>query len=117
MKTSLDKQAIHKINKKRAALMTKYFVIKEKESDLALHRVAFAFSRKVGKAVTRNRYKRRLRELISASHRGFKGHDLFVIARKSLETLNDFRWQTEKQAIQSWFETHQSIGHSSYQNL
>ncbi len=54
------------------------------------NRVGFSISKKIGKAVVRNKLKRRLKEIIRLEDNLKKGYDLVFIARKPIVEL-DYR--------------------------
>ncbi|NLM97291.1 MAG: ribonuclease P protein component [Halanaerobiaceae bacterium] len=53
-----------------------------------LNRVGFSISKKIGKAVVRNKLKRRLREIIRLKKDLKKGFDIIIIARKPVIELD-----------------------------
>jgi len=57
-------------------------------NDLGHNRYGFAVGRRIGKAVARNRVKRRLREAVRDLHPGLRqGYDVVVVARGPLANL------------------------------
>ena len=56
--------------------------VRSTANEQALTRYAFAISRRVGNAVTRNRIKRRLREILRQSAL-LEGYDIVIVARPS----------------------------------
>ena len=63
--------------------------VRSAPNELALTRYAFAISRRVGKAVTRNLVKRRLREVLRQSAL-LEGFDIVIVARPAAAT-SDFQ--------------------------
>lgn len=110
MKFALNKRAVQDVHKQWVSLVTRFFVFKIKSNECKHSRVGFAFSRKHANAVVRNRFKRRLRELVRLNV--LNGTDVLCLAKASLMKLDDRLWQIEKSRIQAWLETLQST-HSS----
>jgi len=64
-----------------------YFVLYARRNGKNINRLGITVSKKVGKAVQRNRAKRRLKELYRTnSHRLKKGYDIVIVARASAVT-------------------------------
>ena len=62
--------------------VTPYLVVYTRKNQLRKNRVGFTVSTKLGNAVTRNRVRRRLRELYRTHEAGFRtGRDLVIVAR------------------------------------
>ncbi|MGL5439527.1 MAG: ribonuclease P protein component [Filifactoraceae bacterium] len=56
-------------------------------NNLEENRIGFSISKKVGKAVIRNRYRRRLKEICKQSHMESGFYDIIIIVRKSQEMI------------------------------
>jgi ribonuclease P protein component len=97
VKNSLQKKRIQTVTKSGRKFRTPYFLIKicVGESPQAVSRVAFSFSRKAGNAVMRNRFKRRIRDLIRRQSVAASVGDFLFIALKPLETLTETAWPAE----------------------
>jgi ribonuclease P protein component len=65
----------------------RWLVLKKMSNNRSVSRFAFSASRRIGNAVTRNRVKRRLRELVrhSLPHTE-RGWDVLLIARSAIST-------------------------------
>ena len=62
--------------------MTRYFVIYCRSNPLEKNRVGFTVGKKLGKAVVRNRVRRRLREIYRLNEERIQcGYDLVIVAR------------------------------------
>ena len=72
---------------------------------LGYNRVGFSISKRIGKAVQRNRIRRRLKEIIRLEKNLKKGYDLVFIARKAVikrdyhQLVNDVRKLLKKAGI------------------
>lgn len=94
MKNSMKKQDVEKVFQSKNSFATSFFIVRWRENSLEKSRVAFAFSRKSGSAVLRNRFKRRLRELIRLFPFA-KAFDFVFLTRKPLTQLTDLLWKKE----------------------
>lgn len=103
MRNSMTKNEVLALNRSRTSLVTPNFVFKLKRKENGKSRVAFAFSRKSGTAVLRNRFKRRLREMVRISQ-GPVQFDMLCIARGNLKKLDALGWQLEKEKIRTYCE-------------
>lgn len=109
MKNSMTKSDVALVFKQKKIHSTPHFRIHWRVTGLAFIRTAFAFSRSSGNAVQRNRFKRRLREILRLS--GCQGLDLVFIARKPLGQITCAIWQQEAKGILHFCE--ESRKHSS----
>lgn len=67
----------------------KYFVIYNKESNLPYPRFGIAVGKKIGNAVTRNKFKRQIRMIINNNKNLFKkNEDYIIIVKRSSLDLN-----------------------------
>ncbi|WP_434578246.1 ribonuclease P protein component [Thermoanaerobacterium thermosaccharolyticum] len=67
------------------SISNQYIVMYYLENNLGINRVGFSVSKKVGKSVIRNRYKRLLYENFRLLDRDlFKGYDIIFIARNKI---------------------------------
>ncbi len=103
MRNSMPKNEVLALNRSRSSLVTPNFVFKLKLKESGTSRIAFAFSRKSGTAVLRNRFKRRLRELVRGCANPAK-FDVLCIARGNFKKLDWRAWQTEKEKIRTYCE-------------
>ncbi len=65
------------------------------------NRVGFSISKKIGKAVVRNKIRRRLKEIIRLENNLKQGYDMVFIARKPVVGLN---YQGLKRDVQRLFK-------------
>lgn len=107
MKYSMTKRDVQSVFKTKTALATRFFVFKIKANNLEHFRIAFAFSRKQGSAVVRNKFKRRVREICRTHGFDQKGFDILVLCRKPLKAIQPLDWQNEKSKIIQFCENHQ----------
>ena len=64
----------------------RYLIVFMRENGMAYNRFGFVTSKKVGKAVTRNLVKRRLRALVRQEMPRFKGnYDVVIVARYNIK--------------------------------
>lgn len=62
--------------------VTKYLVIYTRPNHLQINRVGITVGKKLGKAVVRNRVRRRLREIYRINEMNFQpGYDIVIVAR------------------------------------
>ena len=81
-----------KIYNRGISLANRYAVIFAMENQLGYSRFGYSVSKKIGKAVVRNKVKRRLKE-ISKNYvdRLAGGYDYIIIARKGIEKLDFYQ--------------------------
>jgi len=99
MKGAMTKSDVQRVFKEKTVFHSKYFFFKKSFTSLKKTRVAFAFSRKKGSAVLRNRFKRRIRELTRSHINEKLGVDILCIAKTPLKNVNDTNWPVERQKI------------------
>lgn len=67
----------------------KYFIIYNKESNFSYPRFGIAVGKKIGNAVTRNKFKRQIRMIINNNKNLFKkNEDYIIIVKRSSLDLN-----------------------------
>ncbi len=78
-----------------------HFVVYVLENGLAYHRLGITVSRKVGKAVVRNKVKRRLREVFRANKRNWSVHfDIVLnVKRSAAEAVFEKLWTDFREAL------------------
>jgi ribonuclease P protein component len=78
-----------KIYNEGISLANRYAVIFTLKNSLGQKRFGFSVSKKIGKAVERNRVRRRLKEICRKNDEFFlNGYDYILIARKGIEELS-----------------------------
>jgi ribonuclease P protein component len=95
VKGSLSSQRVRDVGKCGLKNRTAFFLIKRLTTQTPA-KIGFAFSRKTGNAVIRNRFKRRLRALLSKT----TGEWLFI-PLKNLTSLTNDAWPAEKARIEA----------------
>ncbi len=71
------------------SLASPYLVLYWYTNEKQKNRYGFSISKKIGKAVVRNKLKRRLKEIIRKNENKIvKGYDMIVIARKPVNKLD-----------------------------
>jgi len=103
MKNSLTKKEIQEILKQKTAFKTPTFLFKSRRGQFEKSRVAFAISRRQGNAVVRNRFRRRIRELLRNEIAG-KPQDVVCVAYKPLNAKCESSWPKDKEKIKRWCE-------------
>ena len=111
MRQGLKKADVARLFKQCQVVKTPFFILKLVPSAFAFSRIAFAYSRKSGTAVVRNRTKRRWRAFINELIPLSGPIDVLCLPRQSLTKLSDALWREEKNRIEKIFATHQQTGH------
>ena len=81
--TIKSKQEFSNLIKSAKFFKTKDFVIYYKENNLEKKRFGIAISNKIGNAVTRNKLKRRVKDIIDKSGLHFYNKDYIIVLKKS----------------------------------
>lgn len=69
---------------------SKYFVIYSKPNNLKYDRFGISVGKKIGKAVTRNKYKRKIRSIVDIYRKDYLNHkDYIIILRNRALTLDN----------------------------
>jgi len=72
------------IIKKGKTLKNKFYIVYFKKNNLSKYRFGISVSKKLGNAVLRNKYKRKLRNIIDNNKKSYqKSYDYIIILRKS----------------------------------
>ena len=74
---------IQNIVKKGKKIVNKYFILYYLDNSLLYNRYCVSVSKKIGKAHTRNLYKRRIKDILSKNVVN-NGHDYVIILRNSI---------------------------------
>lgn len=80
-------EEIQKIIKKSKKIINKYFIVYYCKNELNYNRYCISVSKKIGKAVTRNLYKRRIKDIIMKNNIN-KSNDYVIILRNSILDIN-----------------------------
>lgn len=74
----------------RNQIATKYAYIYIKDNDLKKYRFGICVSKKLGNAVTRNKIKRRIKDIIDKSKLQFEFKDYIIVLKKSVVNAKFF---------------------------
>ncbi len=91
---------------------SKYLVMYAKPNELSFNRLGLSVGKKVGKAVTRNRIKRLMREAMRKLLQGVAlNYDFIIIARRSSAEgeLNDFIQDIKRFLTRLFYETNSDM--------
>lgn len=93
------KKDYKRIYREGISVADKYLVLFCLDNELSFCRFGFSIGKKVGKAVKRNKLKRRLKEICRENIQWFKnGYDYIFIARKGVEKRN---FQELKESVEN----------------
>jgi ribonuclease P protein component len=87
------------LNKSGFRLSSADLLARYRSNDLGAARFGLTVSKRVGKAVTRNRVKRQLREAIRHHRHGLGDLDVVIIARSSAAGLSHDEFQQQIEAL------------------
>ncbi len=79
-----EKKDFDKAFKIRNQKYSKYAYIYINDNKLKIHRFGICVSKKIGNAVTRNKLKRRVKDIIDKSQLQFLNKDYIIVLRKSI---------------------------------
>ncbi|MFO7814901.1 MAG: ribonuclease P protein component [Halanaerobiales bacterium] len=90
MKTLKKKNDFNKVFNRGKSTASRYFVLYWYPNKNEINRYGFSISKRIGKAVVRNKLKRRLKEIIRKllEDSSLKGYDVIIIARNPVNNLN-----------------------------
>lgn len=88
-------EEIQKVIKKSKKVINKYFVVYYTENDKEINRYCISVSKKIGKAHTRNLYKRRIKDIISKNN--FNNSSDYVIILRT--AILDIPYNTMKESL------------------
>ncbi|MBQ7141390.1 MAG: ribonuclease P protein component [Bacilli bacterium] len=89
----------------RKKIGNKYLVIYYKENNLSLNRYGISVSKKLGNAVTRNKIKRQVKNIIDKNENLFKkNQDYIIIIRKD---FIDLKFESKEQIIKNLISTNE----------
>lgn len=78
-----EKKDFDKAFKNKRQIKSKYFYIYINDNNLDKYRFGVCVSKKIGKAYKRNKYKRRIKDIIDKSKLQFLNKDYIIILKKS----------------------------------
>ncbi|MGI5879992.1 MAG: ribonuclease P protein component [Syntrophomonadaceae bacterium] len=93
------------IYKSGKRIQGRYMVLFYQPNNQGINRFGFVTSKKVGKAVTRNQVKRRLREIVRKNELDKKGFNIIIVARYNIGEVTsdllekDFKIITKKAGL------------------
>lgn len=83
------KEEFNDLIKNGYCIKNKYFVIYSKKNDLKYDRFGISVGKKIGKAVIRNKYKRKIRNIIDIHRKDYLNNkDYIIILRSRALNLN-----------------------------
>ncbi|WP_041606160.1 ribonuclease P protein component [Halothermothrix orenii] len=85
---SLKNSDFKRVYSKGKSLASRYLVLYYYPNNLDKNRIGFSISKRVGKAVVRNKLRRRLKEIIRLTDNIKSGYDLVFIGRKPSVSLD-----------------------------
>ena len=85
-----EKKDFDKAFKQRNQISSKYAYIYIKENDINNYRFGICVSKKMGKAVLRNKIKRRVKDIIDKSELQFLNKDYIIVLKKSASSAEYF---------------------------
>jgi len=90
LKTLKKKKDFNKVFNRGKSTASRYLVIYWYPNKKEINRYGFSISKRIGKAVVRNKLKRRLKEIIRRflEDRCLKGYDIIIIARNPVNSLD-----------------------------
>lgn len=101
----MTKRDVDLVFRQKKLFSTTHFLVRWRLTELTFPRVSFAFSRASGNAVTRNRFKRRFREMLAAAA-ACAGVDFVIVAKSALTKIDTPSWQKENKKISEFCEHH-----------
>ncbi len=85
-----EKKDFDKAFKLRKQITSKYAYIYIKENDVNNYRFGICVSKKIGKAVLRNKVKRRVKDILDKSKLHFDAKDYIIVLKKSVKDAKYF---------------------------
>lgn len=82
-----EKKDFDKAFRLRNQIFSKYCYIYIKDNGLNVYRFGICVSKKIGNAVTRNKIKRRVKDIIDKSKLQFKNKDYIIVLKKSASSV------------------------------
>ncbi len=90
MKTLKTKKDFNNVFNRGKSTASRYLVLYWYPNKKEINRYGFSISKRIGKAVVRNKLKRRLKEIIRRflEDSSLKGYDIIIIARNPVNSLD-----------------------------